>query len=281
MSLPLISVVIPTHNRPVLLAEALASVRAQTFRNYEVIVVSNGETDDMGRASREAAVGCVYLELDHGNVSVARNAGIDRARGEWIAFLDDDDLWLPTKLERQVAEAQRTGADMIACDFVEVYSDGREIIRRPRLFKGWSYVKALSHQCWQAAPSGVMVRKRVFDKVGGFDPNQRCCEDNDVWRRVSWRHSIHQVDEVLFRYRQDHANLASRKRTSYYYDLRHFRKMRRDTPHDLRLALPSAMTFVPPRLVGMFAPGWLLRLRPRLRWIQFRRWLNGNDVEQM
>src|SRR5258708_39467781 len=97
---PLVSIVVPTINRPKMLAEALASVRAQNFTDYEIIVVSNGENDEMCRQSREAAAGCIYLELDHGNVSAARNAGIAQANGEWIAFLDDDDLWLPHKLER-------------------------------------------------------------------------------------------------------------------------------------------------------------------------------------
>src|SRR5260370_42068750 len=137
MSFPLVSVGIPTHNRPRMLAETLASVRAQTFTDYEIIVVSNGESAEERRASQEAASGCVYLELDRGNVSAARNFGIERAKGEWIAILDDDDLWPPNKLERQVAEARRTGADMITGDFVEFYPDGCEIIIRPRVPEGW------------------------------------------------------------------------------------------------------------------------------------------------
>jgi glycosyltransferase involved in cell wall biosynthesis len=271
-----VSVVIPTHNRPELLAEAIASVRAQTFTDYEIIVVSNGESRETRWASRGVAAGHgTYIELDEGNVSVARNTGIERARGEWIAFLDDDDLWLPTILEREVAEAQRTGADMIACDYVEFHPNGREFIRQLRLFEGWTYVKALNHQCW--CGRGVMVRKAVFDETGGFDPNLRACEDNDMWRRISWRHTIHQVEEVLYRYRQNPVSLSADKRTCYRYDLLHFQKMRRDTPPDLRWALPSAITFVPPRLVGIFGPNWLvnplLQFRPRLRWIEFRQWL--------
>src|SRR5215831_10648251 len=116
-----------------MLAEAIASVRAQTFTDYEIIVVSNGESNDLRRASRTAAAGCLYLELDKGNVSSARNAGIKHARGEWVAFLDDDDLWLPNKLERQIAEASRTGADLITCDYIDFYADGRDfvLLQRP------------------------------------------------------------------------------------------------------------------------------------------------------
>src|SRR5260221_8617571 len=103
---PLVSVVIPTHNRPDMLAEALASVRAQTFTDYEVLVVSNGEHHELRAVSRVVAHkhDCRYFELAKGAVSAARNFGVKQAKGEWIAFLDDDDLWLPNKLEQQLSE---------------------------------------------------------------------------------------------------------------------------------------------------------------------------------
>jgi glycosyltransferase involved in cell wall biosynthesis len=197
---PLVSVIIPTHNRPEMLAEALGSVRAQTFTDYEVLIVSNGENADMRQASQEVAAPYgKYFERSAGNVSSARNFGIELAKGKWIAFLDDDDLWLPAKLEQQAAEAERTGADMVSRDYIEFFSDGREIARQPRLFDGWSYTKALSQQYWWAAPSAVMVRKRLFDEIGGFDPRQRYSEDNDMWR-ISRRHTIHQMNEILMRH---------------------------------------------------------------------------------
>jgi glycosyltransferase involved in cell wall biosynthesis len=284
MSFPSVSVVIPTHNRPEMLAEALASVRRQTFTDYEIIVVSNGEGPEMRSASRgmAAAYDGAYFELDRGNLPSARNFGIKHAKGNWIAFLDDDDLWLPTKLERQVAEAQRTDADLIVCNYVKFYPDGTEIVERRRLIEGWSYTKALSHQYWWTAPSAAMVRKRIFDEIGVFDPRQRSGEDLDMWRRISWRHTIHQMDEVLMRYRAGHASMMRQRRRANLYDLRHFVKMYRDTPRDLRSALPSVATFVPPRLVIILGLSWLVQwfhrphplLRPRTRWIQFRRWLN-------
>jgi glycosyltransferase involved in cell wall biosynthesis len=278
MSSPFVSVVIPTHNRPDMLAEALASVRAQTFTDYEIIVVSDRENDEMRRASREAAAGCVYLELDRGHVSFARNAGIERASGEWIALLDDDDLWLPNKLERQVAEAKRTGADMITCDLVEFYPDGREIIVRHRCPEGWSHVKAISHGQWFAGPSATLIRKRVIDEVGGFDPRIRLMEDNDMWYRISWRHPIHQMDDVLMRYRRfGHASMSRYLRQHrwmlLFYELPLYLKMRRDTPRDLRWALPSVATFVLHRVLVAFGPHpWL---RPRTRWNKFRHWLRA------
>lgn len=277
--MPLVSVVVPTHNRPDMLTEALASVSAQTFTDFEIIVISNGEPIEMRRRSEAVASlsKARWYALPDGNLPAARNFGVAQAGGDWIAFLDDDDLWLPHKLERQMAAARQTGADMIACDYVEFYPDGREIRREPRLIDGWTYTRAASNQCWWSAPSGVLVRKAAVDAVAGFDPDMRFCEDNDLWRRLSWRHKIHQMPEVLLRYRQGHGSMLANRRACYRYDLRHFAKMHRDTPADLRSMLPKAIVFIPPRLVGIYAPGWLaggLKLfRPRLRWILFRQWV--------
>jgi glycosyltransferase involved in cell wall biosynthesis len=219
----------------------------------------------------------LYHALDEGNLPAARNFGIERARGEWIAFLDDDDLWLPSKLERQISEACRTGADMISCDYIEFHPDGREILRQPRPLEGWSYLRSVNHYYWWANPSAVLVRKTVLDTLGGFDPKQRFSEDIDLWRRVLWRNSVHQVDEVLMRYRQGHGSMMRRERLRYLYDLRLFAKMYFDTPRDARSALPSFATFVLPRVVGILSNDRLLDvlhwIQPRRRMLRLRGWL--------
>jgi glycosyltransferase involved in cell wall biosynthesis len=289
----LISVIVPTHKRPQMLVETLASIRAQTFTDYEILVISNGENAEVRNASQTAAAtyDCRYFALDEGNVSAARNFGIGQADGEWIAFLDDDDIWLPHKLQRQVAEATRTGADLIGCDYIEFYADGREILRQPRAREAWSYTQALNYLYWWSTPSGVIVRRSTLDAVGGFDRRQRYGEDNDLWRRISWRHHIGHVQEVLFRYRQGHASMMQRERLRYCYDLRYFAKMHLDTPSDLRSTLPPASIFVWNRLAIIVFPTWLRRklvlepghaqwhrlfpswFRPRTRSTQFRQWL--------
>jgi glycosyltransferase involved in cell wall biosynthesis len=280
-ALPLVSVVVPTHNRPDMLAEALASVRAQTFKDYEIIVISNGEGASARLASRAVAATCGarYFELDIGNASIARNCGIEQAKGEWIALLDDDDLWLPRKLEWQLSEAELTGADMIFSDFVEFYPDGREIIQRCCLLDGWSYTKAFNHASWCVQPSTTMVRRHVFAEIGAFDPRLRYDEDLDLWRRISWRHTIHQMAAILVRQRRGHVHMMHPRfeRTRYFYNLCHFLKMRRDTPPDLHSTLPPTAGVIFPLLVGICAPPWLLTFLhwfgPRMRWLEFRRWL--------
>jgi glycosyltransferase involved in cell wall biosynthesis len=286
--MPLVSVVVPTHNRPEFLAEALASVRAQTFPDYEIIVASNGESAETGERSHAVAAlhGASWFTLDEGNVSVARNFGVERAEGEWIAFLDDDDIWLPNKLERQVVEAHRIGADMVSSDYIEFYADGREIICQPRLLGGWSHTRGLNHLFWWAPPSGVIIRKSALDAADGFDPRLRYCEDIDLWRRVSWRHRIHHLEETLFRYRQGHASVMQHERTRYLYDLRCFFKSHFDTPGDLRDTLAGA-SFVWNRVMIICFPKWLVRgleltawdgirwhlLKQKIFPARFRQWL--------
>jgi glycosyltransferase involved in cell wall biosynthesis len=240
-----VSIIIPTHDRPEMLAEALASVRAQTFTDYEIVVVSNGEHHQQQRLSAAVAAtfDARYFELETGNVSAARNFGIEKARGKWIAFLDDDDLWLPEKLERQIVEAKRNGADMVACDYVEF--DGRGIkpdrILRPGKW-GSPNVKTLSHMRWWAAPSAVIVRTDVV-RFLNFDPSFPNHEDMDLWRRISWRHRIYHMDgAILSRLRRSHPSLTRHRVRALWYEGLYFRKMWRDTPSDLRWALPPKRT---------------------------------------
>lgn len=274
--MPLVSVVIPTHNRPEQLAEALASVRAQTFTDYEIIVVSNGESIRTQRESRAAAEmhGAAYFTRDEGNPSAARNFGVARAAGDWIAFLDDDDLWLPEKLEWQVTRADETGADLITADWQIFGPEGGRDVIRLRRPDGWSYTKAISHYAWFTLPSVALVRKSAFDAVGGCDPALVIDEDRDLWRRLSWRHSIHQTPEVLLRYR--HGSVNEPRKVARYW-LKHLAKMYRDTPPDLRHTLPPRWKLAPAWLVQAYAPdpvvAWLRALRPRYRLRMVRQWL--------
>ncbi len=256
--MPLVSVVVPTRNRAGFLAEALATIRAQTFTDYEIIVVSNGEDWDMRKRSKSVALlhDALWFSLEQGNVSRARNFGVEQSKGEWIAFLDDDDLWLPAKLERQVDEARRSGVDMIACGFVRFYQDGREIMATVPILDQ-SYTRALCHQKWGTFPSAVMVRKTAFNDVQGFDPGLRIGEDNDLWRRISWRHRIHQMDDVLVRYRTGHASLSNRRLQAHFYDLRHYLKMYSDTPPDLRWALPPKAKVMRKWFLRAAMPAWI------------------------
>jgi glycosyltransferase involved in cell wall biosynthesis len=291
--MPLVSVVVPTHNRPEILAEALSSVRRQTFTDYDIIVVSNGETPELRSRSQAIATlcGAWWFALPEGNVSAARNFGVEQAKGEWTAFLDDDDIWLPNKLELQIAELRRTSADMVACDYIEF--DHHHIkpdrILRPGIWGG-PEVENLSHMRWWAVPSAVVARTEVLRRVK-FDPAFENNEDMDLLRRFSWRHRIHQMDGVaLCRIRRSHPSLTRRLFKALRYEILYFRKAYQDTPSDLRWALPSmpymvhriASTAVRIYAVDQWTGNSFCRaiyqhwrmfsefLRPRMRWIALR-----------
>jgi hypothetical protein len=120
---------------------------------------------------------------------------------------------------------------MIACDFVMFFPDGRESIVRSRPPRCWCFTKAIIHQAWGAVPSATMVRKTAFKEAGGFNPNQAFAEDFDLWWRISWRHTIHQMNEVLMRYRCGHSSPTLYPRFDHWG---RYLKMRRDTPPHLR-----------------------------------------------
>jgi hypothetical protein len=120
-----------------------------------------------------------------------------------------------------------------------------------------------------------MARKAAIKAVGGFDPRLRWSEDMDVWRRISWRHSIHQMDEILVQlrsYRHGHltAMHPQNERRRYIHELKHFAKMWLDTPRNLRSELPRAATFVRKWHVRALAPDWLLGFLHRLQLVRFR-----------
>jgi glycosyltransferase involved in cell wall biosynthesis len=264
---PFVSIIVPTHNRPAMLAEALMSVRLQTFTDYEVIVVANGETPEMSALSRACAMryGAVY-ELPVGNLPAARNFGIKAARGKWIAFLDDDDIWLPAKLERQLAEAEKTKADMIVCNHLDLFPNGSEHPNKWVYPEGWPPLKALCHQKWVALPSSVLITKEALEAVDGFDERQRVNEDSELWRRIAWRHKIHRMNEVLLKYRTGHTRISTNRIKANTYDARHYLKMYFDAPQDLRWALPPVTTCVRRLVMRMLMPRWMRQ--PRKWWAE-------------
>lgn len=125
----MISVIIPTYNRASLLSRAMESVLGQTWKDLEVIVVDDASQDDTAQvvaACTDPRVRYIRLEKNSG-ACVARNTGVAEARGEWIAFQDSDDLWLPEKLEKQMAYLVQTGADVVFCAFDRYSVEGKKL----------------------------------------------------------------------------------------------------------------------------------------------------------
>jgi len=194
---PLVSVIIPTYNRAGQVAEAVASVAAQTFRDFEILVVDDGSTDDTFEVL--AALECVRVlrHLRRRGVAAARNLGAAEARGEWLAFLDSDDLWLPEKLARQMAYLEaRPG--LLWCQTDETWVRKGVRVNKPashRKVGGRIFLRSLE-RCL-VSPSAVVLHRQLLADHGGFDADLPAAEDYDLWLRLSWRYEMGLVDEPL------------------------------------------------------------------------------------
>ncbi|MGB9615795.1 MAG: glycosyltransferase family A protein [Desulfomonilaceae bacterium] len=191
------SVVIPTYNRGDVVRRAIDSVLQQDFKEFEVIVVDDGSTDntyDVLEAYKRR-IRCVFQE--HAGVSAARNRGIRSANGELIAFLDSDDEWLPSKLTRQVERHSR-GKTYFICHTDEIWMrQGRPVPQKAihRKQGGHFFERALE-RCL-ISPSSAMMSSSLLEKVGGFDENLPAAEDYDLWLRVTAFHEVDFVPEAL------------------------------------------------------------------------------------
>lgn len=207
----LVSVIIPTHNRRELLLEAVESVLAQRACAFELIVVDDGSSDGTESALVRLASQLCYVRQEHRGVSAARNAGARLARGEWVAFLDSDDLWLPNKLAAQLEFHRREGGIPISQTEETWIRHGVRVnpCAHHRKPSGDIFVPSLA-RCL-VSPSAVMLRREVFESADGFDESLTVCEDYDLWLRLSRRHAIGLVPKALVVKRGGHADQLSRR----------------------------------------------------------------------
>jgi glycosyltransferase involved in cell wall biosynthesis len=187
--MPRVSVLIPTRNRARLMREAIVSVLAQTFQDFEIIIIDDASEDDTQAViSSLSDVRIRYFRhATNRGEAASRNAGVAHAGGEYIAFLDDDDTWLPEKLAMQVELLDRCpariGGVYTAYDRVDIKT-GAIISTVPAEKRGNIYGE-LRAQNWVGCPSAVMVRRECFDKVGRFDEQIKFGVDYDMWIRIS------------------------------------------------------------------------------------------------
>ncbi len=207
-----VSVVIPTFNRRQLVRGAVASVCAQRDADYEIIVVDDGSTDGTAEALR-AEFGSrirVVCTENHG-VSSARNRGVAESHGELIAFLDSDDLWLPAKLAAQ-ARFFAEHADAAICQTEEIWlRNGVRVNPCKHHEKPSGDIFEASLRLCLVSPSAVMMRRLLFETVGGFDESLPACEDYDLWLRTARTTPVYLLDEPLVIKRGGHADQLSRQ----------------------------------------------------------------------
>lgn len=218
MAKPLVSVIVPTYNCAAYIGEALSSVFEQTYSTYEIIVVDDGSTDHTEKVLAPYVDKIQYLYQNNRGVSAARNAGIARARGEFVALLDADDVWFPRKLELQVqALKEHPEAGLVFTDFQDFDASG---VTRNSRFNTWRGFRAWFDQhrlgdsklAWGAMyeellranwihTSSVLLRKAALEEVRLFDEAFAAGEDYDLWLRIAKLYPVVCVNRVLSGYR--------------------------------------------------------------------------------
>ena len=192
-----VSVVIPAYNAAGCVGRAIDSVLAQTYPVSEIIVVNDGSTDDTEQVVKQYGSKVVYISQENSGPSVARNSAVTAAQGNWVAFVDADDEWLPEKNQRQIELLSRD-PDLRWCsaNYNRTYDERTAPTFNGRLIrKGLGeresfdsyFLAAVRWKCRADTPT-TMVRRDVFDEIGLFDPARKRGQDLDVWWRIAHRY---------------------------------------------------------------------------------------------
>ncbi len=211
----LISVVIPTFNRATYLYKAVETVFSQTYSKWELIIVDDCSTDDSYFSLMpfigDKRLRYFYLTKKRGSygVSFSRNYGINQSNGDYVAFLDSDDYWLPEKLEKQL--------DFMLSNDLEISQTEEVWIRKGRKVNPRKIHKKISGNIFEkslelciVSPSAVMISKNVFKNTGFFDESMPACEDYDLWLRTALKYEFGLFPEKLTVKRGGHDNQLSK-----------------------------------------------------------------------
>jgi glycosyltransferase involved in cell wall biosynthesis len=225
---PLITVVIPTYNRSMHVMEAIASVLAQTYDRWELIVADDGSHDDTVQKIRSKTDPRIrVLTLSHcGNVAAVRNAGVAAGSGAWIAFLDSDDVWVPGKLEIQVNLLRQTGKHWTYGGYVLMNDAGQVVPLKAGTYKpfsGWIVAALLTTEV-SVNMGTLMIDRALFNELGGFntEPYLNYREDYEFALRLALKAEAIASPELLLRIREHkgrggNADDSGNARTAYAY----------------------------------------------------------------
>ena len=225
---PVVSVIIPTYNRAHLLEKALKSVFAQTYKDYEVIVVDDGSTDGTADVVAKFGTEVRYFTQSNRGVGAARNRGLKEARGRYVAFLDDDDTWLPAKLERQVAvmEGHPTLGFLYGVAQV-VGEDGKFLGNKPAQTHPDTLEELLRMNFIPVLT--VLARREYIQAVGGFDEGLSGYDDYHLWIRLAARYDFCGLEEGLAIYRLSKNCVSASLIHMYEEQVRMFEKVLSDS----------------------------------------------------
>lgn len=222
MSYPLVSVVIPTYNRTDYLENAIRSVVKQSYTNIEIVVIDDGSYNNYAQSICAQFSNCNYHYKENGGLSSARNYGVNLAKGEYVAFLDDDDFWERSKIEKQVKVLLgNSSVDCVHSSAAVVDENGKltgDLIgaAQNKIHKRSGYVFWNALGTWVIKSPTPLMRKKVFQSDLLFDETIKVGEDVDFYQRMFFRHKVHYINEPLAFYREyDHQERLSVQREKY------------------------------------------------------------------
>ena len=207
-----ISVIIPTYNRCDLLKRAINSVIKQTITPKEIIIVDNGSTDQTYQMVSSLFPEINYFIEKKRGVSAARNKGILESKSKWIAFLDSDDAWKPTKLEKQMEYSVFNQDKYRIIHTDETWYRNKKFLNQLKKHKksGGNIFKNSLQLCC-ISPSSVVLKKQIFEEYGLFDENLEVCEDYDMWIRITSKEEVGFLDSPLVLKYGGHSDQLSKK----------------------------------------------------------------------
>lgn len=204
-----VSAIIPAFNSARYLADAINSVLAQTVNSIEVIVIDDGSTDETESLVGGYGSRVRYFRQQNNGVAIARNRGIEESRGKYVALLDADDVWVPNKVERQLAALEK-GSGCRACysAFTITGSDLSPVGINRSKRRSSALEDLLLRGNVVGTPSTVMCERALFQEVSGFDSSLSQCADWEMWIRLAMLTDFIYLDEPLVLYRQHGANMS-------------------------------------------------------------------------
>ncbi len=206
--MPKVSVIIPTYNCAQYITESIDSVLNQTYKDYEIIVVDDGSTDNIKEILVTYTSKIKYIYQENSGPSKARNTGILNSNGQYIAFLDADDIWEPTKLEKQLPLFERDHMTSLVFCFTKHVDINGNVFFIDEYDSGWKGYAANRLLLRPLATSSVLIKKNNLQKVGVFDEKLLFSEDNDLFLRIAARFRFNFVSEALIKKRVHNQNLT-------------------------------------------------------------------------
>ena len=205
--MPKVSVIIPAYNSERFLDRTIRSVINQTYKNWELLVVDDGSTDNTKEiikswGQKDERIRGIFLEQNSGAPAHPKNVGIQNSKGKYIAFLDHDDEWLPTKLEKQIElfeESDNPKLGFVSCNAIYVYTK-QSITKEYKIPQHKNSFLALLESNFIPGCSSIVIKKLAIKNVGFFDENFEMIDDWDMWIRIAQKYDFDFVPESLFKY---------------------------------------------------------------------------------